>query len=207
VAPAELPIAIALGALAGLAAGEASRVLAVKVDRPLAPDWFSWLLAISGSLILAIHPAARGGLAVAGAEAALVGLLLAVLASDLRERAVYPAIVYPGVVLAIALAPSLGTSTMDALFGAAASTVLFGGLYAWARLSFGPGTLGAGDVSAAALLGAIAGASRLFAALTLVGLIGGLMALLVALRARSLRASFPYAPALSLAAMLATLHR
>jgi prepilin signal peptidase PulO-like enzyme (type II secretory pathway) len=116
-------------------------------------------------------------------------------------------VVYSGVALAVVFAPLLGTSIDDAAAGALASGLVFAGLYAWARQRFGHGTLGGGDVSAAALLGAVAGLSKLFLALTLVGLIGGAMALLVGLRARSLRASFPYAPALCLAAMLATLLR
>jgi Flp pilus assembly protein protease CpaA len=206
-AAAQLPLSIVLGALAGLAAGEASRVLAGGRGCRLAPDRLSWLLTAGGALALVLHPAGRSGLLEAVAEAALIGCLLLVLGSDVRERAVYPMVVYSGVALAVVFAPLLGTSIDDAGAGALASGLVFAGLYAWARLRFGQGTLGGGDVSAAALLGAVAGLSKLFLALTLVGLIGGAMALLVGLRARSLRASFPYAPALCLAAMLATLLR
>jgi prepilin signal peptidase PulO-like enzyme (type II secretory pathway) len=207
VATPDLTIALFLGALAGVVAGEASRALAVKGHPARRPDRLSWILAGVGALALAAHPAARGGLWLAGAEAALIALLLLVVASDLRERAVYPAIVLPGAAIAAAMAPLLGTSIVDALLGAAASAGVFAALYAFARVRFGPGTLGSGDVSAAALLGAVTGLSRLFLALTLVGLIGGGVALVVWLRARSLRATFPYAPALCLSAMLATVLR
>jgi prepilin signal peptidase PulO-like enzyme (type II secretory pathway) len=130
-----------------------------------------------------------------------------VLASDVRERAVYPAVVYPGIALAVATAPILGSSVVDALLGAASSGGLFAGFYLLARLRYGPGALGAGDVSAAALLGAVVGLQRLFPALALVSLIGAAIAVVAGLRAHSLRASFAYAPALCLAALVTTLFR
>src|SRR5207248_2460671 len=137
----------------------------------------------------------------------LVGVLLLVLACDVREQAVYPAVVYPGIALAVATAPVLGSSVLDALLGAAASGGLFAAFYLLARLRYGPGALGGGDVAAAALLGAVVGFSRLFPALALVGVIGAAIALVAGLRARSLHASFAYAPALCLAALAATLLR
>jgi prepilin signal peptidase PulO-like enzyme (type II secretory pathway) len=204
-ATAEPAIALALGFLAGLAAGEISRALAAGRHPPGWPDRLSWLLALGGAGMLFAHPAGRNGLVLAATEAALVGLVLLVLASDVRERAVYPGIVYPSVALAIATAPLLSGSLLDALLGAAACSALFAVFYLIARRRHGEGGLGAGDVSAAALLGAVAGLSRLSLALVLVSAIGAGMALLVGWRTRSLRASFPYAPALCLGALLATL--
>ena len=198
------PIALALGLRAGLAAGEISRALAGRYP-PGWPDRLSWLLSLGGALMLFVHPAGRSDLLLAGAEAALVGLVLLVLACDLRERLVYPAIIYPSVFLAVAAAPMLGGSFLDALLGAAASSGLFAGFYLLASRRHGKGALGMGDVSAAALLGAVAWLSRLSVALILVSVIGAGMALLVGWRTRSLRASFPYAPALCLGALLARL--
>jgi prepilin signal peptidase PulO-like enzyme (type II secretory pathway) len=206
VAASELIIPALFGSLVGLAAGEASRVLLAGRSSRL-PDRFSWLLTAGGALAVALHPAAREDLFRLAAVLALVGTLLFVLASDVRERAVYPAVVYPGVALMVAIAPLLGISVIDAVFGAAAAGGLFAGFYLLARLRYGPGALGAGDISAAALLGAAVGLSRLFPALALVGAIGVAMALAVGLRARSLRATFPYAPALCLAALATILIR
>ncbi len=199
-----------VGGLAGLTAGEISRALACG-GRPVPgrrwPDRLSWLLAGGGALTLAVWSRAtndilQNDILVAVAEVGLVGLLLLVLASDVRERAVYPAVAYPGIALVVAAAPLLGTSTLDAALGAAAFLAIFGALYIVARLRYGPGALGAGDVSAAALLGAVVGLSQLPLAITLISLIGGAIALVVALRARSMHATFPYAPVLCLAALV-----
>ena len=202
-----LPIAVLLGGLAGLAAGELSRVLA-SGSRPTGPpDRLSWLVAGGGALALAAHPAARGELLLAVVEAVLVGIVLTVLACDVRERAVYPMIVYPGVALALAAAPLRGLWIVDAIFGAVVSVGLFAAFYGLARLRYGKGGLGGGDVSAAALLGATVGLTGLPLALLMVSIIGAAIAIVVGLRARSLRATFPSAPALCLGALGATLLR
>lgn len=192
-------VAAAVGSLAGVAAGELSRRLAVGRRPTGLPDRLSWLLGAGGAIALIAHASWPGdpGLAT---EAAQVGLLLLVLACDVRERAVYPAVVYPGVAFAVWAAPLGGGSVIDATLGAATSTGVFAVLYVIGRLRYGPGALGAGDGSVAALLGAIAGLSRLAPALMLASLIGAGLAMLVGVRARSLRTTMPYAPALCLAA-------
>ena len=52
------------------------------------------------------------------------------------------------------------------------------------------------------MMGGVVGLSRLPVALVWVALMGGGLAIVVGLRARSLQASFPYAPALCLAALI-----
>jgi leader peptidase (prepilin peptidase)/N-methyltransferase len=199
----DLIVAAALGGLAGLAAGEGSRGLAAGGHPRSFPDRLSWLLGGGGALMLVGRMAGRDGPAVL-AEAGLVGLLLLVLASDLRERAVYPGVVYPGVVFLAWAAPLFGLSVFDALFGAAGGAGLFTVLYAVGRVRYGPGALGAGDVSVAALLGTVVGLSRLAPALLLTGLIGAGFAVAVLVRTRSRRATLPYAPAMCLAAFCAS---
>src|SRR6185295_1182887 len=103
------------------------------------PDRLSWLLAGGGALALAIDPAARGDFPAAVVGGLMVGLVLLVLACDLRERAVYPMIVYPTIGLAIALAPVLGTSVGDAVLGTVVSAALCGLCYIVARLRYGVG--------------------------------------------------------------------
>jgi prepilin signal peptidase PulO-like enzyme (type II secretory pathway) len=192
-----------VGGLVGLGAGELSRAVADGRCRLGRPDRLSWLLAAGGAAALAAQPSWHGGLLPGAAQAALVGLLLLVLACDVRQRAVYPAMIYAGVALATVAGPHLGTSMVGALLGAVAGTALFGGVYVVASLRYGAGAFGSGDVYAAALLGAVVGLSRLPLALALVAVVGLGIAVVAGLRARSLQATFPYAPALCLAALAA----
>ena len=194
-----------VGSLVGLVAGELSRAVADGHCRLGRPDLLSWLLAAGGAAALAAHPSWHGGLLPGAAQAALVGLLLLVLACDVRQRAVYPAMIYVGVALAVLAGPVLGTSMAGALLGAAVGTALFFGVYLVAGLRYGAGAFGSGDVYAAALLGAVVGLARLPLALMLVALIGVGIAVVAGMRARSMQATFPYAPAFCLAALAAPL--
>ena len=99
----------------------------------------------------------------------------------------------------------VGASLADAALGAACCAALFAAFYVLGRLWYGPGALGGGDVSVAAFVGAVAGLSRLPTALVLASAISVGVALAVGLRARSRRASMPYAPALCLGALGSTL--
>ena len=197
-------MAAVVGGVGGLTAGAVSHAL--KESRPPSAglDALSWALAAAGALAAAAHPTALDGPIPAVLQGGLVGLLLLVTASDLRERAVHPAIVYPGVAYAVAAAPLLGSSVLNSLFGAVAATAVFAVLYIYARLRSGPGAFGAGDVSTAALLGAVAGISRLALGLVLVSLVGAAIAAFIALRTRSVHASMPYAPAICFGALGAT---
>jgi prepilin signal peptidase PulO-like enzyme (type II secretory pathway) len=202
----ELIVPAVLGSVVGLAAGEASRALSTGRARR-SPDLLSWLLAGGGALAVVIHPAAREGILRLAAVIGVFGTLLLVLASDLRARAVYPAVVYPGIALAVGTAPILGSSIANAVMGAAVGAAIFGAFFLLARWRYGPGAFGSGDVYAAALLGAVVGLSRIVPALALVGVIGVVMAVSVGIRARSLQATFPYAPALCLSALVTVIMR
>lgn len=193
-----------LGALAGLVAGYVSRgfVQGWKLGRP---DMLTLAFAALGAVLVMRHPLAEREPAGLIAVTALVAVLGLIAASDLRERAVYPLLVYPAVLLTVAAAPWLGIWRIDAVKGAIFMTVLFLAIYLVARVISGPGALGAGDVSVAALVGAIAGLSRVEHAIILLGFAGGLMALGAAIRARSFRTAFPYAPALCIGAFGATI--
>jgi prepilin signal peptidase PulO-like enzyme (type II secretory pathway) len=200
----DLAIAV-VGGLVGLAAGELSRAVADGRCRLDGPDRLSWLLAAGGVVALAAHPAWQQGLVPGAVQATLVGLLLLVLACDVRQRAVYPVMIYVGVALAVLAGPILGTSMAGALLGTVVGTALFFGVYLVAGLRYGAGAFGSGDVYAAGLLGAVVGLSRLPLALALVAVVGVGLAIVAGLRARSMQATFPYAPALCLAALVAPL--
>ena len=195
-------LAAALGGLSGLLAGVVSRWLA---DGAWRPDRFSLLLGMGGALAAGLQPALFADPLMAASSTAVLCLLIVVMASDVRERAVYPAIVYPGLAFLTATAPLFGRPLVDALLGALVCAALFGLLHLLARLRYGREALGDGDVAVAALLGAVVGFTQLPRALLLVGVFGALIALAVGVRSRSLRASFPYAPAFCLVGLLVRL--
>jgi prepilin signal peptidase PulO-like enzyme (type II secretory pathway) len=196
-----VPLELALGAITGLVAGEAARGVAGRRSWSDLPDVQSLAVAFAGGVTLVIWPPARPDLPTVLLRAGLLLVLALVIASDLRERAVYPAIVYPATVCLTALAPMYGASYLEACVGAAVSGVVFALLYLLARARYGVGAFGAGDVSVAVLLGAVVGISRLPLALLLVGVFGAALASIAAVRSRSARAHFAYAPALALAAL------
>jgi len=200
-------LSLALGSLAGMVAGEASRALAEHRLRRAPPDRLSIALASGSALAFGWWTPPQGDPATTLLRAGVVTLLDLVLACDIRERAVYPMIVYPAILGLIIAAPLLGTSVVDALLGGAIAGGLFALLYLLARVRYGSGALGEGDVTVAVLMGVVVGASRLPVALLLASSIGAVLALLVVVRARSLRATFPYAPALSLATLATLLVR
>jgi leader peptidase (prepilin peptidase)/N-methyltransferase len=192
---------LVLGALAGLVAGEVSRSLADRRRRIRRPDLLSAALGTGSCLALAAWVPPVSDVPTTVLRVCLLLVLALVLASDIRERAVYPAIVYPAIVCSVLTAPLLGMSIADSVLGAAVGGGVFAALYLIARVRYGPGALGEGDVSVAVLLGAVVGLPHLPLALVLVSVFGAGLALVAAARARSLRASFAYAPALSLAAL------
>jgi prepilin signal peptidase PulO-like enzyme (type II secretory pathway) len=199
----ELTISAALGGLSGLLAGMVSRAFAAGTVQP---DRLSLVLAVGGAVVAGIQPTTSPGPLVVCLSAAVLWLLLVVLACDVRERAVYPMLVYPGVALTAVAAPLRGLSVPDALLGAVTGAAVFGLFYLLARLRYGHGAFGDGDVAVAALLGSVVGLSELPQALLMVGVFGAIIAVVAGFRSRSLRASFPYAPALCLAALVVRLN-
>jgi prepilin signal peptidase PulO-like enzyme (type II secretory pathway) len=200
-------LSLALGTLAGLLAGEASRALAERRFRRAPPDRLSIALAFGSALAFKWWTPPQGDPATTLLRTGVVTLLALVLACDIRERAIYPMIVYPAILGLTIAAPLLGTSVVDALLGGAIAGGVFALLYLLARVRYGSGALGEGDVTVAVLMGVVVGAPRLPVALLLASTIGAVLAVLAVVRARSLRATFPYAPALSLAALATLLVR
>jgi leader peptidase (prepilin peptidase)/N-methyltransferase len=133
-------------------------------------------------------------------------VLLVVLAIDLRHRWVYTVVCYPGILAGVLLAPLLDAPWWSGLAGAAVGGGLFFALYWIGRLAYrGQEAMGTGDITIAAMIGAMVGPERVLIALFLGGLLvaGVSLALLVLRRAR-VRDFIPYGAGLCLGA-LATL--
>jgi leader peptidase (prepilin peptidase)/N-methyltransferase len=142
-------------------------------------------------------------------HAAFATLLMVILAIDLRHREVYLILGIGGIALAVLAAPaSMSGTWFSAVVGSAVGGLAFGGLYLLGRLLYRGGEpLGAGDITIAALLGAMAGFPGVFTAL-LVGIFaGGVGAIVILVTGGSRKVIMPYGPALCLGGLWAMLVR
>jgi prepilin signal peptidase PulO-like enzyme (type II secretory pathway) len=140
---------------------------------------------------------------------AFATLLMVIFAIDLRHREVYLILGIGGIVLALLAAPvSMSGSWFSALVGGLIGALSFGGLYGLGRVMYRGGEpLGTGDITIAALLGAMAGFPGVFTAL-LVGIFaGGIGAAIILVTSRSRRVYMPYGPALCVGGLWAMLIR
>lgn len=141
------------------------------------------------------------------AGAVLAVPLVQVAVTDLRSRYVYTVVAVAGLALGVGLGwlahGTDGGLWWVGLLGAAGGLISFGALYAIGRLVYGGQTepLARGDVTIAAMVGAIAGACTP-QALILGVLASGLAALGVLVARRSRHAFLPYGPGLCLGGLL-----
>ena len=142
-------------------------------------------------------------------HAAFATLLMVILAIDLRHREVYLVLGAGGIALALLTAPlSMSGGLFSAAVGGVVGGLAFGGLYVVGRLIYRGGEpLGTGDITIAALLGAMAGFPGVFTAL-LVGIFAAGLGAVVLLAAGGSRKVFmPYGPALCLGGLWVMLVR
>jgi leader peptidase (prepilin peptidase)/N-methyltransferase len=166
-----------------------------------------WLYALATQLVSAIlalllfrNYGLTWLLGIAGLETTV---LVAIAVIDLQHRLIPTLLVYPVVIFALATSPvwpNLGLVT--SLIGSAAAFGFFVGLAVIARLLFGEGALGDGDVSLAGLIGAICGFPMAVIALSTGALLGGIGAILVvAVRRSAIGTTIPYGPFLAAGAI------
>jgi leader peptidase (prepilin peptidase) / N-methyltransferase len=142
-------------------------------------------------------------------HATFATLLMVILAIDLRHREVYLALGFGGIALALLVAPSSMSGTwFSAAVGSMIGLLGFGALYLLGRLIYRGGEpLGAGDITIAALLGAMVGFPGVFTAL-LVGIFaGGIGAIVILATGGSRKVIMPYGPALCIGGLWAMLFR
>jgi leader peptidase (prepilin peptidase)/N-methyltransferase len=184
---------------------------------PLRPQWASWrwsvrkrpLLVFGGTVVLfAFLPALIPEPLNLAVNSFHIAVLLLITVTDLEHRLIFNAVTYPATGLAL-LGSLLVTPAENnlrlALLGAAVGYVIFFVLYKIAQFIYGSGSgaLGAGDVKLAMLLGAMLGFHRIFFALFLGILVGGLVSLLLLVTRRAGRAStMPYGQYLTTAGII-----
>ena len=124
--------------------------------------------------------------------------------TDFERRLLPNRIVYPSIVLAIALSwvwPDV--SALEVLAGGLAGLALGIGLLVFS-LPFGKGAFGIGDVKMIALIGFVVGPASLLVGILLGSIVGGLIAAtLIVARLRNRRDYMPHGPYLAMGAVIA----
>jgi prepilin signal peptidase PulO-like enzyme (type II secretory pathway) len=204
----------ALGWVAGLASSQLVALVLQQKPAPLSRRLPGWLV---GDILVQVPLAVVGvlvPLAVPGpAWRWLLALLLAVpvvqvAVTDLRERHVYTAVALVGIGLGVVGSPIVHeTPWWSGAAGAVVGWLAFAALYVLGRRLYrGREPLATGDMTIAAMVGAVAGPSVLNA-LVLGILASGLAAVGVLIARRSLGALMPYGPGLCFGALVSLLMR
>lgn len=134
-----------------------------------------------------------------------VAVLILIVVIDLEHRLILHVVTFPTTAFALLASFLLTDNTfLSALLGAIVGFLFFYVAYLVGQRLFGPGALGFGDVTMAAMLGAMLGFHRIFFALILAILLGGLWSLVGILSGRISRNTyFAYGPFLAVAGALA----
>jgi prepilin signal peptidase PulO-like enzyme (type II secretory pathway) len=165
---------------------------------PRVPELFAGMLALSG---LAVVVYKAPGWHRAGIGLLAVALLAAIAAEDLRSMRAPNRLVYPGLVVCLLGALSLGPgAAVEALLGGLAAFALFLVLAAVGR-----GAMGLGDVKVASLCGVFVGLQGVVPLLFWTFLSGVATAVvLLLLRKKHCRDSVPFTPFLAVGALAAS---
>jgi len=206
--PRQLGFAV-LFALAGWCAGWASALLTENLQKhddlpssahgPLLPD----VAVQSACALVAAIAAVQFDLARAAVVALLAVPLIQVTVTDFRHRYVYTVVAAIGIGLGVALAWFAHQGEpLDSVKGAAAAFGAFAVLYLLGRLIYRGGEpLARGDLTIAAMVGAIAGACT--ASALVVGiLLSGVFAIGMLIARRSRHAFMPYGPGLCIGGLV-----
>lgn len=135
-----------------------------------------------------------------------IAILILIIVIDLENKLILDIVTYPATALAV-LGSFIVTPEQNnwklALVGAAVGFVVFFLFYWVGQLLFGAGALGFGDVKLSMAMGAMLGFHRIFFALTLAVLLGGVISLIILLINRRVnkRTYLPYGQYLAVAAI------
>ena len=185
------------GWLAVLRFGRPCPACGVGRKRPL-------LVEISAVLLFAALPSLLPDTRTLLVYAFYIALLLLIIVIDLENRLILDITTLPGTALALLfsfLLPQI--NLISALLGAVIGYLIFWLIYWLAKVTFGPGAIGQGDVKLAMLMGAMLGVPAILVALVLGIFLGGLISgLLLATRLVKRRSYLPYGQYLALAAIV-----
>lgn len=184
---------------------------------PLRPQWQTWgwstrkrplLVFVATAVIFAILPSLLTNVVDTAVNSFHIAVLILIIVTDLEHKLIFDKVIWPATVIALLtslLVSSEENSIWLALVGAVTGFVVFWLLYMLAQLIYGVERipLGFGDVKLAMLMGAMLGFHRIFFALMLGILVGGVFSLLLLLSRRVNRdTALPYGQYLALGAIV-----
>jgi prepilin signal peptidase PulO-like enzyme (type II secretory pathway) len=184
---------------------------------PLKPQWATWgwkrrkrplIVFVATAVLFAILPSFLENVVDTAVNSFHIAVLILIIVTDLEHKLIFNAVIFPATV--IALLSSLLVSPNEnniklAVVGAIVGYVIFYLLYRLAALLYGAERipLGFGDVKLAMLMGAMLGFHRIFFALMLGVLLGGIISLLLLISRRVNRdTALPYGQYLALGAIV-----
>lgn len=133
-----------------------------------------------------------------------LALLILIIVIDLENRLILDITTLPGTAFALLFSLLLpNINWLSAVLGAVIGFLLFLLIYWVAKVTFGPGAIGQGDIKLAMLMGAMLGVPDIVVALTLGIFLGGLVSgVLLATRLVKRNTYLPYGQYLALAAIV-----
>lgn len=133
-----------------------------------------------------------------------LALLILIIVIDLENRLILDITTLPGTAFALLFSLLLpNINWLSAVLGAVLGFLLFLLIYWVAKVTFGPGAIGQGDIKLAMLMGAMLGVPDIVVALTLGIFLGGLVSgVLLATRLVKRNTYLPYGQYLALAAIV-----
>lgn len=133
-----------------------------------------------------------------------MALLILIIVIDLENRLILDITTYPGTVFALLASFVLPNMNFrSALVGALLGLILFLGIYWLAKLTFGPGAIGQGDVKLAMMMGAMLGVPTIITTIVIAIIMGGIISgILLATRLVSRNTYLPYGQYLAISTMI-----
>ena len=162
------------------------------------------LVEVGTAVLFAVLPWLLDDPLTLGVYAFYTAVLILVIVIDLENRLILDVVTWPGTAVALLLSLVLpDINLLSALLGAVLGYLLFLGIYGLAKVTFGPGAIGQGDVKLAMLMGAMLGVPQILIALMLGIFIGGIVSgVLLATRRVKRNTYLPYGQYLAAAAIL-----
>jgi prepilin signal peptidase PulO-like enzyme (type II secretory pathway) len=133
-----------------------------------------------------------------------MAILILIIVIDLENRLILNITTYPGTLLALLFSFFLPTINLaSALVGALIGFLIFLALYGLAKVTFGAGAIGWGDVMLSMMMGAMLGVPSILTAIVIAIFLGGFTtAVLLITRLVERKTYLPYGQYLAIAAMI-----